>query len=231
MRINGFQKLTLLDFPGKTACTIFTAGCNLRCPFCHNAELVTSIDLTQSYEQSDILDYINMRKNLLDGVCISGGEPLIYDDTLDFMKRIKDIGLAVKLDTNGFYPQRLKKAIDDGLVDYVATDIKNSKEKYPLTTGIAELDITPIEQSVELLMSGTVDYEFRTTVVAELHTKEDMHSIGKWIAGAKRYFLQGFVDSGKLIKEGMHAHDKEYMNQLADIASEYIALVSLRGIQ
>lgn len=202
MNINGFQKLTLLDFPGKVAAIVFTPGCNFRCPFCHNASLVTHIDLSERISEDDVLSYLNKRKGLLDGVCITGGEPLLQNDVNDFIKKVKDMGYGVKLDTNGSNPQKLKELIDNGLVDYVAMDIKNSKEKYPLTAGCT-VDVDAVSKSVELLLFDAVDYEFRTTVVHPLHTVEDIAAVAEWIKGAKRYFIQGFKDSGDLIGSGM----------------------------
>ena len=152
--IHGFQKMTMLDFPGKVACTAFTAGCNFRCPFCHNASLVTKINNDEIYSQEEIFDYLNKRKGILDGVCITGGEPLLYDGIIDFIKKIRDIGLLVKLDTNGSFPEKLEFLIDNGLVDYVAMDIKNSKDKYAETIGLKEYDISNVEKSVSLLLEG-----------------------------------------------------------------------------
>ena len=230
MTIHGFQKTTLLDFPGKVAATVFTAGCNLRCPFCHNALLVTEIDPQSALDSEELLAYFDKRRGILDGVCVSGGEPLLQPDVFDFMRRIRDMGLAIKLDTNGAYPDRLCQAVEEGLVDYVAMDIKNSRAKYPLTVGIPTFDVRPIEESVAYLMSDAVDYEFRTTVVAEFHTLQDMEEIGGWIAGAKRYFLQNFVDSDHLIDPNVHGVDESSMKALQRIASKYVKKVELRGI-
>lgn len=230
MQIHGFQKMTLLDFPGKVACTVFTGGCNLRCPFCHNAFLVTELDGSERFETEEVLGMIEKRRHLLDGVAVTGGEPLLYEGTLDFLRRIKAMGLAVKLDTNGTFPDRLKRAVAEGLVDYVAMDIKNAPTMYPQTTGVPHLDMAPIRESVAFLLSGAVDYEFRTTVVAEFHSLEDMEEIGRWIGGAKRYFLQNFVDSGNLIDANMHGVDKPSMQALCNIAKKYISCVEIRGI-
>ncbi|MBO7250276.1 MAG: anaerobic ribonucleoside-triphosphate reductase activating protein [Clostridia bacterium] len=229
MIIKGLQKTTLLDFPGKVACTVFTAGCNFRCPFCHNASLVLSPDLSDQISEDEFFAFLTKRKNILDGVCITGGEPLLQKDIESFIEKIKDIGLAVKLDTNGAYPERLRSIIDKKLVDYVAMDIKNSKEKYALTAG-AHVDIDKITESVEILKSSDVSYEFRTTVVRELHSPEDMKSIGEWIAGASKYFLQSFTDSGEIIDEGYSAHSSEDMKKLLDIVTQYVPTASLRGI-
>ncbi len=203
MKINGFQKLTLLDFPEKVACIIFTAGCNFRCPFCHNASLVTHIDENQNIDEEEIFTYLEKRKGLLDGVCITGGEPLLQSDIKEFIQKIKNMGYAVKLDTNGSYPEKLRDLIENNLVDYVAMDIKNSREKYAETAGIQNLLLDNIEKSISLLLENKVDYEFRTTVVNELHTKEDIKNISVLIKGAKKYFIQNFKDSGDIIARNM----------------------------
>ena len=228
--IHGFQKMTMLDFPGKVACTAFTAGCNFRCPFCHNASLVTKINNEEKYSQEEIFDYLNKRKGVLDGICITGGEPLLYDGIVEFIKKARELGLLVKLDTNGSFPEKLKYLIDNGLVDYVAMDIKNSKEKYAETIGLKEYDLSNVEKSVAILLEGKVEYEFRTTIVAEYHTTQDIVAIGNWIKGAKRYFLQNFVDSGNLIGSDMHAVSKDFMKELQIEAAKFVEKVELRGI-
>ncbi len=230
MKISGFQKLTLLDFPGKTAATIFTGGCNMRCPFCHNALLVTELSETEDIPEEEVISYLKKRQGILDGVCITGGEPLLQKDIADFMKKVKALGLAIKLDTNGSYPEKLKSLVEAGLCDYIAMDIKNSKEKYPETVGIKDFDISAIEKSVSYIMSCGVDYEFRTTVVRELHEAADIEKIGEWIRGAKRYFLQNFVDSGNLIGEGMSAHNRETLDSMRICAEKCVDFVSLRGV-
>ncbi|MBO5019653.1 MAG: anaerobic ribonucleoside-triphosphate reductase activating protein [Clostridia bacterium] len=218
MKINGFQKLTLLDFPEKMACIIFTAGCNFRCPFCHNASLVTHIDTDAAYTEEEIFSYLEKRKGLLEGVCISGGEPLLQPDIEEFIKKIKAMGYAVKLDTNGSFPEKLIHLAESGLIDYVAMDIKNCKEKYAITAGNEALNIGDIEKSVDFLLRGTVDYEFRTTVEDSLHTVEDIEKIADWIKGAKRYFLQNFTDSGDIIGEKMNSVEKEKINAMLKTA-------------
>lgn len=230
MKINGFQKLTLLDFPGKTACTVFTPGCNFRCPFCHNASLVTHIDNSYDMSEEDILLYLEKRKNLLDGVAITGGEPLLQNGIEDFISRVKAMGYAVKLDTNGSFPEKLIQIVEKGLVDYVAMDIKNSKAKYGETVGIENFDITPVEKSVEFLLQNKVPYEFRTTVVDKFHTVDDIQEIVCWIKGANKYFLQNFVDSGDLIEEGLTAVPLEKLKEMREKASKIIESVELRGV-
>ncbi len=230
MIFNGFQKLTLLDFPGHVACTLFTAGCNFRCPFCHNASLVTHIGDSEYFEEEYIIDYLQKRKGILDGVCITGGEPLLHNEIENFINKVKALGYLVKLDTNGYSPDRLMKLVNDGLIDYVAMDIKNSKEKYPLSSGIADLDVSRIEKSVTFLLENRVNYEFRTTVVKELHTLNDIESIAKWISGAPRYFLQNFIDTGDLISDNMSSVDAQTIKIMQDIASKYVKNVETRGI-
>lgn len=227
MLIGGVQKMTMLDYPGKVACTIFTYGCNFRCPFCHNATLV--IDEANLFDKNEILAYINKRKGILDGVVVTGGEPLLQSDIMEFLAELKQTGLLVKLDTNGSYPERLEQIIEKGLVDYVAMDIKNCKEKYDLTTGV-KIDISKIEKSVELLMQDRVDYEFRTTVVKELHKKEDFEKIGKWLIGAKRLFLQPFKDNENLIGENLSSHSKESLEEFKGILEKTIPQVEIRGL-
>lgn len=230
MRIDGLQKMTLLDFPGKVACTVFTGGCNFRCPFCHNALLVTKLPEKPDYTEDEILSFLKKRVGLLDGVAITGGEPLLNPDIGDFIRKIRDMGYAVKLDTNGSFPERLKAIVSEGLVDYVAMDIKNRREKYADTIGLKSLDLSKIEESVEFLKSGAVDYEFRTTVVKQFHTVEDIRAAAEWISGAKRYFLQNFVDSGELICEEVCGVDKETMLKMKSAAADFVPQTEIRGI-
>ena len=230
MVLNGFQKMTLLDFPGKVACTLFTAGCNFRCPFCHNALLVTDIRAEDRINEEDVLDVLRKRAGVLEGVCITGGEPLMHPDIEELLKRIKELGYAVKVDTNGTFPDRLADLAKAGLVDYVAMDIKNRKEKYAETAGLPGLDLIPIERSVEWLKSGIVDYEFRTTVVQEFHQTEDIRKAAEWIRGAKRYYLQNFVDSGNLIGENLHPVSRETLRDMAGAAAPFVESVSTRGV-
>jgi pyruvate formate lyase activating enzyme len=232
MTIHGFQKMTLLDYPGKVACTLFTAACNLRCPFCHNAGLVTKIDTAERIDEEEIFAYLKKRQGILDGVCITGGEPTLQHDLPDFIRRVRALGYAVKLDTNGSNPELLSALIDEGLLDYVAMDVKNAPEKYPATVGLADYDITPIQKSIDLLLEGRVDYEFRTTVVAEYHTPADIADIAEWIRGAPRYFLQPFVDSGNLIGSGdgkLHAPDATTLCEMVTAAQAIIPASVLRG--
>lgn len=230
MNIMGLQKLTLLDYPGKTACTVFTSGCNFRCPFCHNASLVTHISNIPAYTEDEFFEFLSKRRGILDGVCITGGEPTLQTDLEQFILKIKEMGFKIKLDTNGANPDKLKRLIDNGLLDYVAMDIKNSPENYGKTVGVENFDIAPIEKSVDILIRGNVDFEFRTTVVKELHTKEDIMSIGKWINGEEKYFLQCFIDSGDVIGSGMSGYDKNVMSDLVKLLEKDVPNAQIRGV-
>lgn len=229
MFIKGFQKLTLLDFPGKTACTVFTGGCNFRCPFCHNALLVTDMDDAQ-YTEEEIFEHLERRKNVLDGVAVTGGEPLLQKDIERFLYEIKDKGYAVKLDTNGSFPEKLKDILSLGLADYVAMDIKNCKERYAETIGVENFNLKPVEESIELLRNSGVDYEFRTTVTQNFHTINDIENLAMWIEGTPKYFLQNFVDSGSLIDSACKGVSKSEMNEMLEKVKLYIPNAQLRGI-
>ena len=228
MIIGGFQKMTVQDFPGKIACIIFTHGCNFRCPFCHNATLVT--EESDRFTEDEILTYLNKRRGILDGVCISGGEPLIHgEEIFALMKKIKDLGYLIKLDTNGYLPTRLKEALDRGLVDYVAMDIKNCLEKYQETAGISVLDTENIKNSIEIIRTSGVDYEFRTTVTKELHTPQDFVKIGQLIKGAKKYYIQNFLDSGSTIENTSSPLDNQGLKALLDAVLPYVESTAIRG--
>lgn len=230
MKIHGFNKSTLLDYPEHLAATIFLGGCNLRCPFCHNGSLVLRPYTQPVIYEEDVLAYLNKRKNILEGVCITGGEPTLYPDLPIFISKIKDTGLKVKLDTNGTNPGLVRQLIEDKLIDYIAMDIKNSKDKYGLTSGVNDLPVESIDESISLLLSGKVDYEFRTTLTNELHTKEDIVSIGNWIKGAKAYYLQSYKDSGDIISPGFTSPDKNTLLLYKNILSSYINFVDIRGV-
>lgn len=230
MKIFGLQKLTLLDFPGHVACTVFTGGCNFRCPFCHNSPLVVSIAEQESYDESEILDFLEKRRGILDGVAVSGGEPLLAPRLDEFLVKIRGMGYAVKLDTNGSLPDRLVSLVERGLVDHVAMDVKNSLEKYPLTVGVENFDTAPIRESIRYLLSGKVSYEFRTTVVKQFHTEDDFRSIGPLIQGAEHYYLQQFTDKGNNIVADLDACSPEQMMVFRDIVKPYVPNVALRGI-
>lgn len=228
MKIGGLMKLTLLDFPDKVACTIFTAGCNFKCPFCHNAFLVNTNG--DELEEEEILEFLRSRKKILDGVCITGGEPTIHPDLGDFIKKIKsETGLLVKLDTNGANPKALKSLVNEGLVDYVAMDIKNSPDKYPQTSGVGENVVEKVRESIDFLMENKVDFEFRTTVTNELHTDEDMRKIGEWIKGAPKYYIQPFKDSGDILESGNTPPGSGDLKRFLSIIKDYVPTARLRG--
>ncbi len=232
MQVTGIQKLTLLDYPGTVACTVFTAGCNFRCPFCHNAMLVLPEQMEPDYlTDSEVFDFLRKRRGVLDGVAVTGGEPLLHRDMPEFLSRIKELGYKIKLDTNGSNPALLREIVEAGLVDRVAMDIKNAPESYAETIGFEHFDIAPVEQSKSFLLEGSVDYEFRTTVVRGIHTKESLIGAAKWISGAKEYYLQQFKDSGSLVMgEGLSAYDEKQMHELAEAVREYVPTVEVRGV-
>ena len=231
MILKGLQKTTLLDYPEKLACTVFTGGCNFRCPFCHNASLVLRPADVDEISEESFFSYVKKRKGLLDGVCITGGEPLLNHDIEDFITRLKDLGFLVKLDTNGAFPDRLEALLNKSLVDYVAMDIKNSPSKYAMTAGLdGKLDVSVIERSIKLIMDKAPDYEFRTTVVRELHTKEDIEDIAKWLLGTRRYYLQKYVDSGDILLDGYSAYSDGEMQELIAISRKHIPHAILRGV-
>ena len=230
MLISGLQKLTLLDFPGRVACTVFTGGCNYRCPFCHNASLVLPERIAHDTDEEAVLAFLKKRVGVLDGVAVTGGEPLLRPDLPRLLERIKALGYAVKLDTNGSHPAALRALTADGLVDHVAMDIKNSPTAYAATVGVPELDLTPVAESAAFLLSGAVDYEFRTTAVAEFHTDASFAAIAQWIAGAKRYYIQCFTDRDAVLQAGLHAPTKEQLEHWADIVRPLVPSVELRGV-
>ena len=230
MKIHGLQKMTLLDFPGRVACTVFFGGCDMRCPFCHNAELLDGT-APAAMDDEELLAFLKKRQGLLDGVAFTGGEPLLQKNLPELAAKIRDLGYPVKLDTNGTHPDRLERMIREGLVQYVAMDIKNSPERYAETAGLPDLDLTPIQGSVSLLMNGKTDYEFRTTVVAELHDDRSFEQIGRWIGGAKHYYLQKFTDRDTVPFEGLHAPTDEQMRKWAEKLRSDIPSVELRGVE
>ncbi len=229
MKISGLQKLTLLDFPGKMACTVFTEGCNFRCPFCHNALLVEG-DNPEFMTVEEFFGFLKKRQGVLEGVCITGGEPTLQKGLKDFIKEIKSLGYKVKLDTNGFLPGALEELLKENLLDYVAMDIKSSKEGYGKAVGIEGFNIAPIEKSVELLKNSGINFELRTTVVKELHTEREIKDIGVWLRGIDRYFLQAFSDSGNLLSKGLHGYTKNELESLLKLLKRDIPTAELRGI-
>ena len=230
MKFGGLQKLTLLDYPEHVACTLFTVGCNFRCPFCHNFSLVAGREeAIDRLSAEEVLAFLQKRKNVLEGVCITGGEPLLQAGIVEFIQEVKKLGYKVKLDTNGAFPDRLIEIVNKGLVDYVAMDVKNSRELYGRTAGCA-VDLDDVCRSVEFLKSGAVDYEFRTTVTGTFHTEESIESAAKWLSGAKRWYLQQFVDSGDLIDNTVTGCDEETLRRYLKIAQQHVKNTQLRGV-
>ena len=231
MLISGLQKLTLLDYPGAVACTVFTGGCNFRCPFCHNAPLVLPERLARDTDEDEVLAFLKKRRGVLEGVAVTGGEPLLHDDIDGFLEKIKNLGYKNKLDTNGSFPDRLMRIVSAGLADRVAMDIKNSPEEYGRTVGVPDFDLAPVEKSRDFLMHSGVDYEFRTTVVKGLHTKESLLGAARWIAGAKEYYLQQFKDSGDVIAiDGLGPYDEKEMRSLCEAVREFVPAARVRGV-
>jgi pyruvate formate lyase activating enzyme len=228
MHIAGVQRLSLLDYPGKLSCIVFLPGCNLRCPFCHNAEIVTQNH--SEIEESSVLEFIESRKTVLDGVCITGGEPTLQKDLPEFISKVKDIGISVKLDTNGTAPETLQYIIDNRLVDYIAMDIKTSLEKYPIAVGVESFTTDKIKRSIDMIMRSEIDYEFRTTVSRGIVELEDIDDICKTISGCKAYYLQKFVNSGNLVGEGDFEVSDLYMLSCYHRAKEKLENVGLRGV-
>lgn len=229
MKIHGLQKMTLLDFPGRVACTVFTGLCDFRCPFCHNFELVDG-RAPAVMEEEELLAFLKKRQGLLDGVAVTGGEPCLHRDLPDLLSRIRDLGFAIKLDTNGNHPEILRQVLERKLADYVAMDIKNRPEKYPVTIGLGAFDLSRVRESISLVMEAAPDYEFRTTVVSEFHEAEDFEGIGRIIRGARAYYLQCFTDRDTVPFGGLHAPSRQEMEKYAGIVSKYVEKVSIRGM-
>lgn len=230
MKLGGLMKTTLLDYPGKIACTVFTKGCNFRCPFCHNASLVLPDRYdAEELSEADFFSFIERRKGILDGVVVSGGEPMLHTDVAEFLSEIKKMGFCVKLDTNGAFPQKLQKVVSDGLVDYIAMDIKNSPSKYA-DTAVCEI-LPSVEKSINIIMQSGVEYEFRTTAVTELHTADDFRAIGRWIKGAEKYFIQSYEDSGDILAPlPFSTPSDELLSEYLKAVREYVPEAELRGI-
>ena len=230
MNICGLQKLSMVDYPGKLAATVFTGGCNLRCPFCHNALLVTRLGESPRLDTDEVLAFLRSRRSLLDAVVLSGGEPLLQPGAADFLATVKDMGYLVKLDTNGCYPDALEEILSKRFVDYVAMDIKNSREKYGITVGIPDFDLTPIDESIRLIRESGIDYEFRTTAVRQFHTAADFTAIGRWLRGSKNYYIQNFNDSGNLIGSGMSGFSEEELRSFAGSLTGDFEFIGIRGL-
>ena len=233
MLIKGLQKLTLLDFPEKMACTVFTLGCNLRCPFCHNASLVLSERADDTLiPEEEFFSFLQKRRGILEGVCITGGEPTLQPDLPAFIRKIRDMGFAVKLDTNGARPAVLKSLVAEELLDYVAMDVKNSLSAYPETVGLPAFDVAPVEESMDFLMAGHIPFEFRTTLVRGLHTPEGVAEMGRRLAGEERFFLQTFEDSGDLIAgegDALSSFTPAETQELLRILRQYVPNAQIRG--
>ncbi len=229
LKIRGLQKTTLLDFPGKVAATVFLGGCNMRCPFCHNMNLVCSDDLPELAEE-DILKFLSSRTGILDGVCITGGEPTLYKDLPQFLRSVKELGFSVKLDTNGTDPDMISLLSKEHLIDYTAMDIKSSFSNYGRACGISDIDMEPIKKSIELLIGGACDYEFRTTAVYEFLDDTAVSDIAQAIKGARRYFLQGYVESEFVPDKSLRAIPKEKLLQYVQELSKFIDHVDIRGL-
>ena len=230
MVISGLQKLTLLDYPGHTACTVFTGRCNWRCPFCHNASLVLRPEEQPVIDQEEFFAFLKKRRGLLDGVAVTGGEPTLNRDLPDFLRRVKEQGFETKLDTNGTNPTMLWEILSAGLADYVAMDIKAGRDNYPAVTGTVRPGLAAVEESVELLKACGVEHEFRTTVVRELHSEADFADIGRWLRGEERYFLQAFKDSGDLVSGSCSPCTREEMERFLSVVRESIPGAELRGM-
>lgn len=230
MQIYGLNKTTLLDFPEHVAATVFTGGCNFCCPFCHNRDLVLGTKGLPALAEEEVLAFFKKRKGILTGLCITGGEPTLQADLAVFIRKVREMGYLVKLDTNGYRPKVLRALLEEGILDYVAMDIKNAKERYAVAAGKEELDVGRIAESVEILKKSRIPYEFRTTVVRELHRKEDFAAIGEWLSGARAYFLQAYQDNENVIAGGFGAYDKAEMEAFAQVVRQHVARVELRGV-
>jgi len=229
MKIGGLMKMTLLDFPGRIACTVFLEGCNFRCPFCHNS-MIVDCSSSDKMSEEEFFTFLTKRKGLLDGVCVTGGEPLLNDEIFDFLKKIKGMGYEVKLDTNGSFPERLKRIVEEGLCDYVAMDIKNSPGKYSVTAGNPKIGFDAVRESVDFLKSSGIPHEFRTTVVKEFHTEEDIKIIAEILGEDEKYFIQPFRDGETVIEKGLSEFETEEIKALLAGARVYAPKAEARGI-
>ena len=231
MDINGIQKLTLLDYPGKVACTVFLAGCDLKCPFCHNSEL-WSVNAPAVMDDKELLAFLEKRRGMLEGVAFTGGEPLLRPELPEVMTKIKELGFAVKLDTNGTHPDKLRALIGEGLVDRVAMDIKNDPERYALTCGreAQGFPMDAIRKSIEILMNGGIEYEFRTTAVKPLHDADSFRGIGEMIRGAEEYYIQPFADRDTVLFSGFETPAKEELESWLGIVKPFVKTARIRGM-
>ena len=230
MKIHGLQKMTLLDFPGHVACTVFLGGCDFRCPFCHNFELIDG-SAPPVMDDGELLAFLSRRRGLLDGVAVTGGEPCLHRELPELLEKIRAMGFATKLDTNGCHPDLLEEILTRRLADYVAMDVKNSPAKYAAACGVEQVDLAAVYRSVELLKTAAPDYEFRTTVVRELHEESDFEEIGRMIAGAKRYFLQCFTDRDSVPFGDLHAPSAGELQRFAAVARRFVPDTQIRGVE
>jgi len=231
MQIHGLQKLTLLDYPGHMSATVFTGGCNLRCPYCHNSELVLHPEAMPMIPEDEVFRFLRQRAKLLEAVCITGGEPTLQKDLGEFIAKVRSLGYRIKLDTNGCFPSILETLLASGNIDYVAVDIKHCKERYGEAVGIPGFRTDGLESSVRMLMSGSIPYEFRTTVMSELHDTDSMNRIGDWIAGARHYYLQPYRDSEQVMCRGQfHAPDRDTLIAWKELLTPRIPSVAIRGM-
>ena len=226
MKIGGLQKTTLLDFPGQVAAIVFTSGCNYRCKFCHNASL--ALGGGDLIGEDEIIKFLRSRKGVLDGISVSGGEPLMQKGLVPFLIKVRELGMKIKIDTNGTFPGVLKDLIDDGLVDYIAMDIKTALTKYPSVTDIPDSSVEAVKKSIEIIMNSGIDYEFRTTVVRELHEQNDIADIADMIKGARKYYLQSYKEADGVMTHGLSAYSEEEMNGLAAIAAPFVKEIFVR---
>lgn len=230
MHFSGMNKTTLLDYPGHVAATLFTGGCNMRCPFCQNGGLVLEPETQPIITEEEVLAFLRKRQGILEGICITGGEPTLQPGLENFICHVKELGYLVKLDTNGYRPQVLEHLLERGLLDYVAMDIKASRGHYANACGLPEVELSLIDRSVELLKTSKVASEFRTTVVKGIHTPEEFTAIGQWLQGGKAYFLQSYRDSDQVICPGFSGFDRRQLEEMRRRAAEYVPLAALRGV-
>lgn len=231
MNICGYQKTTLLDYPGHVAATIFTGGCNFRCPFCHNSDLVVNSTMSPCISQEEIFSFLKKRKNVLSGICITGGEPTLQTNLSEFIKKVRSLGYKIKLDTNGYRPDVISSLLEDNLLDYIAMDIKAGLSNYAKVSGIPNLDTSKIKESISIIENSGIDYEFRTTVVKELHNRQDFLEISEMLSSSSSYFIQSFKDSGNILTPGLSSCDTDTLNQYLAIVKNKLPFSSLRGIE
>lgn len=231
MNFCGMNKTTLLDYPGHVAATLFTGGCNMRCPFCQNSGLVLEPGSQPAIPEREVLDFLEKRKGILEGVCITGGEPTLQAQLGDFVRRVRELGYLVKLDTNGYCPEVLRQMLEEGVLDYVAMDIKASRERYGIACGLPDVELSLIEESVNLLKNSRIPYEFRTTVVKGLHSPEEFTAIGLWLQGCRAYYLQSYRDSEQVMQPGFASFERSELEEMRERAARYVPQTALRGIE